>query len=128
MVGEAVPLDDQQHVHHQEEHGVGAQAAMPRGQPVEANGVLEPGEPSHQQQLHQHQVGAQQSGQTSGRGDRGPEAVQRAGVQPPHQHDGGGPADQRRADTDSGWQKVPKGSAALVLPLGCHGHQQSTSS
>ena len=44
MVGEAVPLDDQQHVHDQQEHGVGAQAAVPGGQPVEADSVLEPGD------------------------------------------------------------------------------------
>ena len=45
MVSEAVPLDDQQHVHHQQEHGVGAQPAVPRGQSVEADSVLEPGDP-----------------------------------------------------------------------------------
>ena len=128
VVDEGVPLDDQQHVRDQQEHGVGAQAAMPGGQPVEADGVLEPGQPRHQQQLHQHQVRTEQPGQPARSRDCGTGTVQGAGVQPPHHDDGASAREQRQPDTDMARRSPRSYQLRGCVPLCRHGHQQSTSS
>ena len=47
---------------------------MPAGQPVLAEGPLDPGHPGHREHLDQQQVGGDQAGEPAGGGERRPGA------------------------------------------------------
>ena len=98
--GQAVALDDEQHVRAQQQDDVGAQAAVPRGQPVQADGPLEPGQAGHEQQLHQDEVAAEEPGHPADRRHLGAEAGQRVrrGAEPPQRADREPAAQERGAD------------------------------